>query len=250
MVLVLAVLLCAFPQQGRADNDPLPMPPRLYDDDGEGFSPAEFERMLQKLRTEREALHSDWQALLKRNVAPAPSLETEQRQLEQQIQKALEILRKNRAISASYVLSQPESPKKKPEPEAKPPETKKTSKGDAPTPGTAEKSSAAVDILAQAHTLVRSKQYEEALTAFQQVDLKGKKANERAPIQYLKACCLLHLGKSADASELFQEVANNRGDEKLAGYAQWQLETLRWQRDLAQRLQDIRQRYQALEKAP
>ena len=94
---------------------------------------------------------------------------------------------------------------------------------------------------------MRSKQYEEALTTFQQVDLKGKKANERAPVQYLKACCLMHLGKSKDAAELLQEVANNRGDEKLAGYAQAQLEMLRWQRDVAQRLQDIRDRYQALE---
>jgi hypothetical protein len=249
--LLLAAYLCALPERGRADTDPLPLPmPRnLYDDDGEGFSVADFERMLQKLKTEREGLNADWQAMRKRNTAPEPSLETEQKQLEQQIQKALENLRKKRANSISYTLAQPDIAKKKSEPEA--PEPKKTSKAETPPPsGTAEKSATAVDVLAQAQILVRSQQYEDALAAFRQVDLKGKKANERAPIQYLKACCLLHLDKTAEAAELLQEVANYRGDEKLAGYAQWQLETLRWQRDVAQRLQDIRQRYQALEKGP
>ena len=97
---------------------------------------------------------------------------------------------------------------------------------------------------------MRSKQYEEALTSFQQMDLKGKKVNERAPVQYLKACCLLHLGKPNEAAELLQEVANYRGDEKLAGYAQWELEMLRWHRDVAQKLQDIRQRHKPLENGP
>ena len=223
------------------------MPRRLNDDDADSFSSADFERTLQKLRAEREGLNSDWLALRKRNTAPEPNLEMEQKQLEQQIQKALENLRKGRANSVSYVLSQQDNTKKQPDPETPEPK-KRLSKDEALPVVSAEKSSVAVDAMAQVRTLVRSKQYEEALSAFQQVDLKGKKANERAPIQYLKACCLLHLGKSAEASELFQEVANYRGDEKLAGYAQWQLDTLRWQRDVAQRLQDIRQRYQALEK--
>ncbi len=248
LLLLLAVSWCAMPEPGRADPDPLAIPRKLDDDDGEGFSPAEFERMLQKLRAEREGLNSDWQALRKRNTAPVPSLESEQRQLEQQIKKALEDFRKGRRNSPSYVISQSQNARQNPEPEVKAPEDKGSRKPETPPPQPGEKSSAPVDALAQAQTLVRSKQYEEALSAFQQVDIKGKKANERAPIQYLKACCLLHLGKTADASELLQEVANNRGDEKLAGYAQWQLETLRWQRDVAQRLQDIRQRYQALEK--
>ncbi len=49
------------------------------------------------------------------------------------------------------------------------------------------------------------------------------------------AICLLHLGKAEEATALFRDVANSRGDEKLAGYAQWQLELLRWQRDVQEK---------------
>jgi anion-transporting ArsA/GET3 family ATPase len=245
MVLLFAVALCALAGRGKAGADPLPMPRKVYDDDGDGFSPADFERLLLKLRAEREGLSSDWQALRKRNTTPEPSLEMEQKRLEKQIQRALEGLKRGRQNSAAPVVSGPEPAQKKTEPDA--PEGRKSAKPDAASEAPAEKSSGAVDVLAQAHTLVRSKQYEEALATFQQVDLKGKKANERAPVQYLKACCMLHLGKNTEAAELLQEVANYRGDEKLADYAQWHLEMLRWQRDVAQRLQEIRQRHQPLE---
>ena len=67
-------------------------------------------------------------------------------------------------------------------------------------------------------------------------------------MQYLMALCLLHLGKNDDALPLLREVANSRGDDKLAGYAQWELEMLRWHKDVQERLQDIRRRRGALEK--
>jgi hypothetical protein len=244
MILLLGVSLGTLQQRGAADTDPLPTPRRLSDDE-EFFSPAEFGQLLQKLKTEREGLNSDWLALRKRNSTPEPSVEAEQKRFESLMQKALEDLRERRLHPGSSSPLGSEAAKKKTE--AEPEEPKKMDNA-APAPeGKAEKSPGAVDVLAQAHTLMRSKQYEEALATFQQVDLKGKKINERTPIQYLKACCLLHLGKTKEAGEVLQEVANYRSDEKVAGYAQWHLEMMRWQRDVAQRLQEIRQRRQALE---
>src|SRR5262249_59971485 len=105
-----------------------------------------------------------------------------------------------------------------------------------------------VDVAAQAHLLFRAHQYEEALAAFRQIDLKGKKAETRAPIQYLMAICLLHLGKGDEAVPLLREAANARGDDKLAGYAQWQIEMVRWQHDTQTRVQQFRDRRLALEK--
>ena len=68
LVVWFAVALYVLPERSVADNDPVPMPRKMYDDEGDGFSIAEFERRLQKLKTEREGLESDWQALRKRNT--------------------------------------------------------------------------------------------------------------------------------------------------------------------------------------
>ena len=51
-----------------------------------------------------------------------------------------------------------------------------------------------------------------------------------------------------EAVALLREAANARGDDKLAGIAQWQLEMVRWQRDTQARLQQFRDRRLALEK--
>ena len=159
------------------------------------------------------------------------------------MQKALDDLRQRRVkVGVSAPFSQ-ESPKKKADDDPEEPKKKE----DVAPAVKANKPAPAIDYLAQAHTLMKAKRYEEALATFQQVDLKGKKVNERTPIQYLKACCLLHLGKPKEATEVLQEVANYRSDERVAGYAQWQLEMLRWQRDVALRLQEFRQRREALE---
>lgn len=246
-LILFAGLLDAWPGAAHADGDPLPVPRRLSEEDGEGFSSADFERLLHKLRSEREGLAADWQALRKRNTPAQPSLESEQRLLEKQMQQALEALKKSRWTTSPVNLVGTGAIQQKTDFDT--PQPKKNVKGDAAAQEATDKKPSAIDPLAQAHSLFKSRQFGEALATFEQVDLKGKKANERAPILYLKAVCLLHLDKSAEATELLQEVANSRSDPKLADYAQWQLENLRWRRDIAQRLQDIRQRYQGLEKS-
>jgi tetratricopeptide (TPR) repeat protein len=105
-----------------------------------------------------------------------------------------------------------------------------------------------VDPVYLAQTLFRGQRYEEALTEFRKIDLKGKKQEERAPIIYLTAECLQRLGKTDEAIAMLRDVANSKGDEHMAEYAQWQIENLRWQRATQNSLQAIRSRLEELEK--
>jgi tetratricopeptide (TPR) repeat protein len=237
-----AILVAA---TARADSDPdtLPMPRRFNADD-DPISKADLERTLANLRTERDALSSDLQALQKKRSQPvAPSMEEEQRLFQMHLQKTLNHLQQSRSKAPrAFPVTGPLAQKSAEAEASKQNTLAKQSEGNP------EPTAVPVNALAQAHALLRVQQYDEALATFQQIDVKGKKAEERAPIQYLKACCLLHLGRSKEASELFTEVANYRGDEVLAGYAQWTLDALRWQREVDRRLQEIRDRRSAVEK--
>jgi TolA-binding protein len=242
---ILTLLVCAFwAAPGRADG--LPMPTIWRDGGAKPFSTTEFEHVLQQLKTERAALESEWKALVKRSAAAnAPG--QRDRELATQLKDMLERLQQSRSptpvapkeldINSKKIEPLPVGPGKGQE---IPPSLK--------TDAAAIPAEDPVDPLSEAHSLFRARRFEEALASFRQVDLKGKKAEARAPVQYLMAICLLHLGKAEEAAALFRDVANSRGDEKLAGYAQWQLELLRWQRDVQEKLQGHRQRRLALEK--
>jgi tetratricopeptide (TPR) repeat protein len=233
--------------QERNGVDPpytLPMPRRVHDDDFPSFSESDLEQLRLKLKVERERLNSDWQTLKKRNTVPSIPVDVERSKLEAQLRGLLKRLQEKAKPDADH--SPPIEPKKS-ESATKETETKPIEK----TPAQSAVLSPAVEVvdpLAQAHALMRNRQYDEALNAFEQIDLKVRKSGDRAPIQYLKACCLLNLGKTKEAGDLLQEVANTRADEKLAGYAQMQLEAQRWRRDLDQRLEEVRQRQKAVEK--
>jgi tetratricopeptide (TPR) repeat protein len=107
-----------------------------------------------------------------------------------------------------------------------------------------------VDPLALGHALFRAGNFDGALRAFRMIDLKGTKADQRAPIQYLIASCLHHLGKTEEAGALYREVANTLGDDPVATCAQWQLAALRWHKQTQERLAEIRLHRAALEKQP
>ena len=119
-------------------------------------------------------------------------------------------------------------------------------KGDAPNPDFAK----ALDPLALAQALYRAGNYPGALQAYRLLPQEGLKAPERVPIQYMIACCLRKMGKHDEAAAVYREVANSRGDEQLAACAQWQLENMRWQRDVGEQISQIQKRRQALETAP
>jgi tetratricopeptide (TPR) repeat protein len=244
MLNLLTAGLAQSPGQGQWAPAPLP----LLDGNGASFSPADFQRLLSQLKAEREALDADWKSLTKRLTTRTPANETDLDKLQEQLKQTLLRLQQERlkspqtAVLAPPALVQQTMPIN-PEPKKKPVEESHPA-----TSGASSADPGPVDVLHLAQTLYRAERYDEALAAFRSVDLKGKRAEERAPIVYLTAKCLHHLGKTDDAVALLREVANSKGDERLAGYAQWQLENLRWHREIQARLEEIRQRRLATEK--
>jgi tetratricopeptide (TPR) repeat protein len=108
----------------------------------------------------------------------------------------------------------------------------------------------ALDALSLGNMLFQMGDFDGALRAFRQVDTSKMRVEESAPIIYLTACCLRRIGKLDEAAAKFREVAGMKGDEFLAECAQWQLANLRMRKDLEAKLQELRQRRQALEKEP
>lgn len=251
LLLLLAVVPATFywSDQLRAGFPPEPRPLPLLDDECHKFAAVDFARLLTKLKTERDALEGFRKSLSKQRLASKPTNEQEQRELEELLKLTLDRLRQeDRTGPTPQPLPELEVIPQKPElKESKPKDTGSAPKDaalpDAAIPG-------GVDPLSLGNALFRVEKFEPALASFRLIDLKAKKPEERAPIQFLMASCLLRLGKNDEAVEILREVANSRSDERMSGYAQWQLEMHRWQRDINDRLQDIRRRRLATEKQP
>jgi len=251
-VALVVIWLGAFAIVACAQPDELPRPRRLDDETCVKFSSPDFERLLSQLKAEREALTTDWKSLSKKALAGQTFSDKDDRHLEKQLKDVLKRLKDEKTKPGKNPVFDPPLPAKKDD--APPPEITKKDEQTRTAPDIIfvadSGSSGTMDPLLLAQALFRAEQYDEALTAFRKIDLKGKKAEERAPVQLLMATCLQRVGKNDEAATLLRDVANTRGDERMAGYAQWQLEMARWQRDVHDRLKDIRQRRQALEKRP
>ena len=236
---------------GQKDFPPRPLP--LLEEDCTKFSTVELERLLGQLKSERSGLDSEWKSLSKRRGLPKTFSDQDEQHLQLQLKKALRLIQQSqRELKPINDPLQPPNASKTDdaEPIVETPKSKNAADKSNVKPPVETKHHWRADPLLLAQALFRSERYAEALTAFRLVDLKGKKAEERVPIQFLIASCLLHSGKNEEAAALLRETANSRGDERFAGYAQWQLEVMRWQREVDDRLQNIRQRRQTTEKLP
>lgn len=244
--IVLLALWLYFDSDCARAGSQLPTPRSVDDDDNPRFSIADFNRSLQELKSQREGLHSDWQSLIKRNARPSQDVDHD---VTEQLKLILQYLQKRNSASPPAVG--PERPQTPPQPNKEIPQPQPVEPAKNPSVDTDKPAGAApagASASSQAHALFRSGQFEDALASFRLIDLKGQKAEVRTPVEYLMAMCLVHLGKNEEALPLFREVANARGDARLAGHAQWYLEMLRWHRDVQERLQQFRQRREVLEK--
>lgn len=230
-----------------ADPEPLPLPvPRLHDEPAlQKFSPTEFEESLARMKAEREALANDRKATesKKRVFVQQKPNENDLRAIQNKLKRALDFLQEER--------NNPPEPEPLPQVAKNPEKPVEPKKSDDAATQVQDKTPhllQPVDSLALAQSLMKAGKYPESLEAFKKIDLQGKKSNERMPIIYLTAGCLLRMDKIDDAVPLLRDVANSRGDETMAAYAQWQLELVRWKRDINDRLQEIRNRRAALEK--
>lgn len=216
--------------------------PRLLDEEScVKFAPVDFERLLSELKSERARLDADWKATSKTIQRTRGSQTEEPGNLEKQLQGVLDRLREERARRDKP--SEARVPAAPVEPVGSGP--RKKDANITPLQRALADSLSAVNL---AQALFRAEKYDEALAAFQRVDLKGRKAEERAPILFMTAQCMYLTGKIDEAIKLLQEVAGSRGDEQLAAHAQWQLEMFRWERQVRDKLQELRKRRQAAEK--
>jgi tetratricopeptide (TPR) repeat protein len=232
-------------------NEPPRIVPRRLDDDNGKYTAEDFERLLSKLKSERDALDADWKSLSKRLSAGKASSDQDVASLQEQLKQILDRIQRDRPQASKTPAK---SPIPIPIPELPTMEPKGTANegphGGAPQLQVINQETGAVDLLQLGQTLFRAERYADALTAFRKIELKMRRAEERTPILLMTAVCLHQVGKTDDAIAMLRDAANTRGDERFAGYSQWQLELLRWQRETALKLEDIRQRRLAVEKRP
>jgi tetratricopeptide (TPR) repeat protein len=127
-----------------------------------------------------------------------------------------------------------------------------TSRHSAGTPAakTGSSGDTPVDPLSLAQALYRTGDYEGALATYRLINQASLDRMNRGAVQYLMATCLRNLGKTDEAAALYREVVNSKEDPFVSDCAQWQLGALRWRRELESRLQQLRQRRQAVEVKP
>jgi hypothetical protein len=213
----------------------------------------ELKDNFRKLKTEREALQAE--RLTSRQPRHDASLAKETAKLRLQLVEMLARLDHNRSQPA---VTAPQSTLPTPPKVAQPAQetqkqpAQKTAVDETPPAKTSAPADTdrPLDPLALAQTLFKAEDYQTSLRAYRMIDLKGLKAEQRLPIQYMIATCLKHLGKISEASAVYREIANSRGDEQVAACAQWQLSALRWQQEMQTQLHDIRERRKTLENPP
>ena len=111
-------------------------------------------------------------------------------------------------------------------------------------------SETAVDPLSLAQALFRTGDYEGSLAIYLSLLHKEPLPLEKVMYQYMIASCYRKLGKYDQAYSLYLEVINSKRDEVLSECSVWQLDTMKWRKDLENRLGQIKQRRQAMEVKP
>lgn len=113
----------------------------------------------------------------------------------------------------------------------------------APPKAKADPDAKSLDPVREAMNLFRDNDFELARQIFQRIDPTTLPTKEdRVFVRYMVACCHRRQGRVAEAEVIYREVANNRDDEFLAGYAQQQLSLIGSERELQAQLEQLRSR--------
>lgn len=100
-----------------------------------------------------------------------------------------------------------------------------------------------VDGIREGMNFFRDNDFNSALFAFKSLDVNSLASREdRAFVQYMKACCFRRLNRMNDSVNLFREVADAHDDEFLAECAIWQLTMIRQAQDLQIQIDQLRAR--------
>jgi tetratricopeptide (TPR) repeat protein len=223
------------PQPKKDPILPAPMPdlppPRALA--GQSEADAELKRLLQQLRSQREALHSERGG--EREAESSPPTANNDEEIAR-LRKRMEELARRRASRKAE--------------EAVPGETRPLDPLLAlPRESEAARGSA-IDPSAVAQNYFRAGDWEAALEAYRKLPTRGLLAEERAPLVYMLATCYRRLGKRDEATKLYREAAGIKDDQFVADCARWQLETLAWRKTLEAQLAQLRERRRTLGPRP
>ncbi len=211
-----------------------------------GKDPADLIRQTDRLRNERQsfkAARNQTDKFVDETINPTA---VERTQLQARM---AELLLKvgSRSIAEGVSAPRSETDPTPPSIETKQP-TPPVAKGDPPDsavnalptpPPTAGK---VVDLPALADSLFQAGDHEGALGIYRLMESTVQSNQDRIAIQYQIACCFRKLGRLNEAAALYREIISADQDRILADCATWQLEAIRWRRDLESQLQQIRQR--------
>jgi hypothetical protein len=216
------------PQPKKDPSAPAPMP----DLPAPRSDSADLRRLIEQVREQREALRTE------RGSAPRPAEATPSTTDEEMAR-----LRSRLSDLVDRLSSRPAPGPSEPGPAAAPPPRR----GDEPRGPAA---AGVIDPVAMGQNYFRAGDYARALGAYRMVPLEGKGAGEGLVVKYMIATCLRKLGKTDEAVAAYREVAGARGDDFTAECARWQLSHLSWQREMATRLAQLRERLKALDTPP
>ncbi len=111
-----------------------------------------------------------------------------------------------------------------------------------PAEAPARPGSAQADPLAVAQAQFRGRDFAGAVKTLAAIDRSELSGRDRLWLDYLKASCLKHLGKVAEASALYREVANDKEEAFLSESAAWQLSFLSWKQEIQGQLKALREK--------
>jgi hypothetical protein len=221
------------PKKNPIPSAPMPDLPAPRALAGRRETDAELKRLLEQLRSRREALHSE-RCGEREAAAPAPAGTNDEEIA--RLRKRMEELARCRASRKVE--------------EAVPSEVRPLD----PLLALPRESEApwgsVIDPSAVAQNYFRVGDWEAALEAYRKLPTRGLLAEERAPLVYMIATCYRRLGKRDDAAKLYREAAGIKDDQFVADCARWELETLAWRKSLEAQLAQLRERCKTLGPRP
>jgi len=102
--------------------------------------------------------------------------------------------------------------------------------------------SKSIDPIREGMNRFRDNDFDVALGIFRMIDPGPLTREDRAFVQYMRACCLRRLNKPNEAANIYREVADAHEDEFVTECAIWQLSLIRSAQELETQLEQLRSR--------
>ena len=99
-----------------------------------------------------------------------------------------------------------------------------------------------IDAIREGVNYFRDNDFEFAARVFGRIDLNTVTRDDRAFVQYMRACSLRRMNRINDAAAIYREIADAHDDDFLTECAIWQLSMIRESQELETQLVQLRVR--------